>query len=572
MAITAYFYQFEKKINSTKQPTLSVGDIALMVELKGVTNLFTPSLTITDSTFTSGGSITNPMKFTYCYLPDFSRYYFVRSWSWILGRWECALEVDVLASFKDGIGDTTAYVLRSASNYDASIVDTKYPTKADCVSISRTQSTIWRTNLDSNSITDGFYVLGIVNNDSGALGAVSYYAVACTVLRQFMAQLYASPSWMNITDASISNDLQKMLINPVQYIISCMYFPLSLQTTGVSWTTISTIPIGWWSITLTGGSVFYKLTGIKLQHDQSLEFSIPKHPDATGAFEWLQNSPYSQYQLEFFPYGVFSVDAAKLYGYDKLRCEMKTDLITGCSTLNLIRKKSGANYNGILYTVTTQVGIPISLAQMSVDLSRLGSSSTWALSAGLALASDTAATSELVNSAAAAIAPNIPNDTQTMLNMLALSKAGMPGAGNFSTAYAAAANQLGASSSPLEAASSALTAAAPSGGELTSLLKSVGKVAANIGNAVLASSGVCQMIGSTGTIAQYYFDQVLTLFYYEISTPDPTHYGYPLMQMKKISTLSGFVLCANGGNLTTNATQYERQAIVALMEAGFYYE
>lgn len=557
MAITAYFYQFEKKVNSTKQPGPMIpGDFAVTVELKSVTNLFTPSLVISADRFTSGGVLTNPMKFTYCELSDFNRFYFVRSWSWVLGRWECSLEIDVLASFKTEIGNTTTYVLRSASQYDAAVIDTKYPTKADCKSISQTQSSIWHINLDSNSITDGFYVIGVVNNDSGALGAVSYYAVACTVLRQFMSQLYASPSWMNITDASISNDLQKMLINPIQYIVSCMYFPLSLPISGASWTTISTIPVGWWSITLTGGAVFYKLTGAKLQHDQSLEFTIPKHPSASGALEWLQNSPYSNYQLEFFPYGVFSVDASKLYGFDKLRCEMKTDLITGCSTLNLIRKKSGSNYNGILYTVTTQIGIPISLAQMSVDMSRLGNASTWALSAGLALASDTAATSELVNSFVDVVNPDIPRETTGLLQAAGLDA--ISGA-TFKADYIP--SEYRSASQP-----------STSNGSIKSLLSSVGKVAANIGNAVLASSGVCQMIGSTGTIAQYYFDQVFTLFYYDIATTDPAHYGYPLMQMKKINTLSGFILCANGGDLAINATQYERQSIISLMQGGFYYE
>lgn len=558
MGITAYFYQFEKRVNSTKQPTMQVGDFAVTVELKSVTNLHAPTLIISADRFMSGGNISNPMRFTYCHLPDFDRYYFIRSWSWILGRWECSLEVDALASFKTAIGDTTAYVQRSASSYDASVVDTKYPTKADCRSIAATQSSIWRTNLDSNSITDGFYVLGIVNNDSGALGAVSYYAVACTVLRQFMAQLYASPAWMNITDASISNDLQKMLMNPIQYIISCMYFPLSLQISGASWTTISTIPIGWWSITLTGGSVFYKLTGTKLQHDQSLEFTIPKHPSASGAFEWLQNSPYSQYQLEFFPYGVFAVDAAKLYGFDKLRCEMKTDLITGCSTLNLIRKKSGTNYNGILFTVTTQVGIPISMAQMSVDLSRLGSTSTWALSAGLALASDTAATSELAHAVVDVITPDIPRETTGLLQSAGLDA--ISGA-TFRPEYI-----------PPEYRAASQRPASSDSGSLKSLLSSAGKVAANIGNAVLASSGVCQMIGSTGTIAQYYFDQVLTLFYYDIVQTDPTHYGYPLMQNKKINMLSGFVMCLNEGDLTAACTPIERQLIIAAMTGGFYYE
>ena len=559
MGIMAQFYQFEKKVNSTKKPTGSAdGDFATAVEIKDVTNLFTPSLTLSTSLFVNGSTIKNPMKYTYCYIPDFARYYFIRSWSWILGRWECSLEVDVLASFKTRIGNTTAYVLRSASEYDASVVDTKYPTKSDCKSIADSKSSIWHINLESGTITDGFYVVGIINNDGSALGAVSYYAVSCSVMRSFMAKLYSSPSWMNITDASISNDLQKMLVNPAQYIVSCMYFPLSLQVTGAGWTTISNIPVGWWSIQLTGGNeVFYKLTSNKLQHDMSVEFTIPKHPSATGAYAWLQNAPYSSYQLEFFPYGVFAVDAAKLYGYEKLRCEIKTDLITGCSTLNLIRKKGGANYSGVLYSVSTQIGIPISLAQMSVDLSRLGNTSTWALSAGLALASDTAATSDLVNAAIDVVTPDIPRETAGLLQSAGLDA--ISGA-TFKPDYI-----------PTEYRSS-VRQETKSGDGVASLLRSAAKVAANIGNAVLASSGVCQVIGSTGTIAQYYFNQVLTLFYYDIATPDPTHYGYPLMQSKKINTLSGFILCANGGDLAIAATQYERQAVLALMTGGFYYE
>ena len=558
MGITAYFYQFSKRVNSTKRPVQVSGDFATTVELKDVTNLFTPSLTLSTSLFVNGSAIKNPMKYTYCYIPDFARYYFIRSWSWILGRWECSLEVDVLASFKTGIGNTTAYVLRSASEYDASVVDTKYPTKSDCHSVADSKSTIWHINLESGTITDGFYVVGIINNDGSALGAVSYYAVSCSVMRSFMAKLYSSPSWMNITDASISNDLQKMLINPAQYIVSCMYFPLSLQVSGAGWTTISNIPVGWWSIQLTGGNeVFYKLTSNKLQHDMSVEFTIPKHPAATGAYEWLQNAPYSSYQLEFFPYGVFAVDAAKLYGYEKLRCEIKTDLITGCSTLNLIRKKGGANYIGVLYSVSTQIGIPISLAQMSVDLSRLGNTSTWALSAGMALASDTAATSDLVNAAIDVVTPDIPRETTGLIQAAGLDA--ISGA-TFKSSYI-----------PAEYRSS-VRPESKSGDGVASLLRSAAKVAANIGNAVLASSGVCQVIGSTGTIAQYYFNQVLTLFYYDIATPDPTHYGYPLMQSKKINTLSGFILCANGGDLTIAATQYERQAVLALMTGGFYYE
>ena len=574
--IVRFYDDFEKRVNSTKVPTNTVGTFKdFNVNLKDPTNLFAPIITINADDFKDGNNnIINPMNYNYAYIQDFKRYYFVRSWTWLNGIWSADLEIDFLASHKTAIGNTTAYVLRSASSYDADLIDTKYTVKSDCHVAYDSLSSVWHTNINSTSITDGFYVLGIVNNDSGSVGAVSYYAVAGNVLRSFMSQLYASPSWLNITDTSISNDLQKMLINPIQYIISCMFFPLSLQITGQSWTTVSTIPVGWWDITLPSPAVFYKLTNIKLQYDSSVEFTIPKHPSATGAFKWLENSPYSTYQLEFFPYGVFTIDSAKLYGFEKVRCEQKIDLMTGSGTMNVIRKKSGTNYNGFLFSVSSQVGIPISMAQMSVDLSRLHGASTWALSAGLGLASDTSAVSELVNNAKDVV-PDVTMDTSasSVMTRVAMSGLGVAGAGNWRMEQTKW-SQLGVDTSPRAAVSAILPQVDTSstGDKLASLLKSAGKVAANIGNAILASSGTCHMMGATGTLAQYYLNQSLILFYFDIVDTDPTHYGYPLSQNKKINTLSGFVLCANDGDLSISGLATERQSIVAAMTGGFYYE
>ena len=162
MAISATFYKNDKKVNSTKLPVSSPDDITLSVELKDVVNLFTPSLIISTDTFVSGGHIINPMKWNYCYLPDFERYYFVRSWSWVLGRWECSLEVDVMASFKTEIGNTSAFVLRAASQCDPDLIDTKYPTETqisgseqDTQTPSGNIVTVWNTNIKNASIDDG---------------------------------------------------------------------------------------------------------------------------------------------------------------------------------------------------------------------------------------------------------------------------------------------------------------------------------------------------------------------------------------------------------------------------------
>ena len=152
MAISANFFKNNKRVNSTKLPAYGAGTFGTQIELKDYTNLFTPSLILSRDKFhDANNNPVNPMEWNYCYIPDFNRYYYVRSWSWVLGRWECDLEVDVLASFKDEIGDTTTYVLRSYSQCDNRIIDTKYATKGIVKSRASSRSSIWETNLSSTS-------------------------------------------------------------------------------------------------------------------------------------------------------------------------------------------------------------------------------------------------------------------------------------------------------------------------------------------------------------------------------------------------------------------------------------
>ena len=198
------------------------------------------------------------------------------------------------------------------------------------------------------------------------------------------------------------------------------------------------------------------------------------------------------------------------------------------------------------------------MAQMSVDTSRIGNISTLAMSAGLALASDTAATSELANAAIDVVTPSVPTERAPLTWKDYIFPAfGLTGKGE--SIFSSTAQGV---KETFESKKE----------DITSLLRSAGKVAVNIGNAVLASSGTCKISGSTGTLAQFYLDQIFTLFYFNITDTDPIHYGYPLSQNKKINTLSGFILCANDGDLQIDGLAMERQAIVSAMTGGFYYE
>ena len=578
MAITATFYKdVSKKLNSTKIPTYGYyNEIDLTVELKDVTDLYTPSLIISSDTFMSGGSIINPMHYNYFYLTDFERYYFVRDWSWILGRWECALEVDVLASFKSQIGDSALYVLRSSSSCDPDIVDTKYPVKAQGADTTYQRKTygsvynVWNTNIYNANVTDGFFRVSIVNNDSGAIGAVAHYAFSGRVMAELMNKLYSAPSWMNITDANLSQDLQKMMFNPMQYITSVIWIPTGFNTTGQ--TPIHTIPYGWWSLTLTGS--VYQITTGTMSKTVSQSIPVVHHPQySEDKRRWLQLSPYTTAALYFTPFGFVPLDTSKFYNATHIDIEVRVDVITGKGTLILSSHRTvngSTSYGGTFYTTTAQVGVPITIAQMAVDMSALGQASTWVGAAGIALAVGGLqdSLSNLKNGLVDGVRGIFDNVKQRVTGTPAGNPNTVAGRLKISVAQIQAQTQNGIGGE----IQAGLQRGIESVGSGNSLLSSLKEIAGDIGSAALAAAGTCSSSGSTGGMAALSEMLFIQWYFQRIVNPDSNNYGYPLCQNTILKTLSGFVLCQNGNDLDVTCTPAERQAICAFMEAGFFYE
>lgn len=574
MAITATFCKNDKKINSTRQPIASADDITLQVELKDVTNLFTPSLVISADVFTDGlGNIVNPMRYNYVQLPDFERFYFVRSWSWVVGRWECALEVDVMASFKTEIGSTVAFVLRAASQYDADIIDTKYPTTMNEAASLQEESyfgatTPWNTDIKNAGISSGFYVISVTNSDISAIGGVSYYAMAAPVMAELMNKMFSAPTWMNITDANISNDLQKMLMNPMQYITSIMWIPRGLNTTGM--TTTNVLPLGWWSLTLTGS--FYRLNVQNTAVEFSISASLLYHPQYNAQKRrWLQLSPYTTAALYLPPFGFIALDTTKLYLSDKLKLRIRIDVITGRGTLFISHSYTyqGVEYDGgVIYTTVAQVGVPMTIAQMAVNFDALSSASTWVMSAGIALTAGglqeslkdlkngivQGAKNMLANTEAGRTASNVIDRLRPAYNPQANARMGA----TEMTSRIVGGLQRGLEAGPQESA--------------PSLLTTLKEMASDIGSTALAAAGTCTSTGSTGGFACLQERPFIEYYFMLIAGVDDEHNGIPLARKTMISNLSGFILCGNTDDFTANCTPAERQAVRGIMEAGFYYE
>lgn len=95
--------------------------------------------------------------------------------------------------------------------------------------------------------------------------------------------------------------------------------------------------------------------------------------------------------------------------------------------------------------------------------------------------------------------------------------------------------------------------------------------ATGIIDALAASQPVMQTSGTNGNRSVYHISGLLFSFYHSLVDDDLSHRGRPLCRQKTISTLSGFIMCADA-HAELACYDSERQEIVNYMNTGFYYE
>lgn len=274
--IVVNFYAFEKLKNSTKQPEAPA--ISYQCELKGGCSLTAPVLRVRNN---------KPFTYNYCYIPDFNRYYFIRDWAWDAGIWVASCEVDVLASWKSEIGNSTEYVVRCASHFDGNINDGIYPTTNEF-----TQNWVDGSGLifhpPSSDFSGGYFILGVMG--VGTAGSAVYYALTSSQLGDLVTYMYDNPNAYldNPDDFELGEDLLRVVFNPAEYILSCVWVPLDAEDLGH--TTLTDITIGWWKTSVQGRKL------ISLAGKRSVSFTVPSHPQSYRG-NYLNYSPYSTYTI-----------------------------------------------------------------------------------------------------------------------------------------------------------------------------------------------------------------------------------------------------------------------------------
>lgn len=339
----AIFYQFAKRTNSTKRPS---GGREFGIDLKAPCNIIDPEIKI--------GTQKDPTGYNYCYLPTFSRYYWVKNWTYANGLWVASLTVDTLASYRDQIGSATEYVVRSSAQYDGTISDSLYPAKATVQSVTNAFQGGF-----AETISGGFFVIGFIAKAANSIGAVTYVVMTPVNAKKLSAKLLTDVSYLSIDNTEISDSLTKVLFNPYQYIVSCNYFPFSIAELTAHLPLVNSVDVGWWSVDIPCwilGEDNNNLT-------KSVSVAIPKHPQAANRGGYCNASPYTDYTIFLQPFGVIPLDASKLWGAARLSIQYVTDLFTGDSILRMF-----TDTNQLVHETTAKLGVPVQLSNITFDI------------------------------------------------------------------------------------------------------------------------------------------------------------------------------------------------------------
>ena len=343
-------FKANKKPKSTARPS---GGTRISGEIKHDCSIINP-------TFRFSATLRSDLTgFNMLYAEDFNRYYYISNWSYVAGFWEADCSCDVLASFRQVIGSTSMFCMRAANRYDGRVMDTLYPT-FHASTVDTTASSPWGQ-------ADRF-ILGVIGPaDTSQAGSVTYYCMPPGSLKDFMKYVLGQNRLVDdgtFNWGSLSSAIRAAILNPVEYIVSCTYVPFQPSPLGAL---VSAIPYGWWSSSV---SNTYLLNETMIHTMPDITINIPHHPQMASKGVFVQNAPYSRFELQVNPFGVVPLDGSLIQDADHLRISIKIDLVTGMGIMEVFTVFLDTTER-FLTRVTAQVGVPVQLSQESANLSAI---------------------------------------------------------------------------------------------------------------------------------------------------------------------------------------------------------
>ena len=353
MAFPISLCSFSKPFNSTARPSSFA--VTASGELKDKSGIRNPRILWSYGTAT-------PSAYNYAYIALFGRYYYITDWIYQGGGiWEIQMQVDVMATYRDEIGASTQYVLRSSVTYDGDIIDEMYPQKATV-----TRSTQAVTS-PFQAFGTGTYsvVLGVIGQKTSTnKTGIAYYVMNAQTFNSFLNSIFGNNDYFGISEISFA--LTKAIANPADYITTCKLLPFTAPYSGSE-----TIKMGWWDSGVTGAALapnpIFEWQG---------DITIPKHPQAATRGNYL-NISASRYLLVSPLWGNIPINAASIKNATQLHLYIRVDCISGVGDLMI-------SADGVaIEKTTTQVSTEVPIGQVSQDFIGAASAALAGVSAAM---------------------------------------------------------------------------------------------------------------------------------------------------------------------------------------------
>lgn len=334
--------KFLKEINSTKKINVSgpttPGFTNIEVKIKEPCSILSPVIIISNDVY-------DP-EWNYCYIYIWKRFYFMHDATIQPGqRWEVQLGVDVLATWKEYILASTAYVARSASNYSNYIPD---PTWSHTSNIGQTTQEI---DIGLDLEIQGCYLLFLAGAAPAGVGAIpsqSVFVLNAVEIYRLIDYMFSNNFYDALTQGLTDPDLGKMgklTFNPFQYVTKCLWLPFN---PGDLPTTSTHIRFGWWNSGLTGGLLTH------FEKQLSFSFTLGTYDSwKDRAGDWTKNELY----IPGFP----SMSLPSDIQGQTLTGKINVDFATGESTLFIF---SG---NHLIQTNSGKLGCEVQLSSLYKD-------------------------------------------------------------------------------------------------------------------------------------------------------------------------------------------------------------
>lgn len=350
----AVFYSFSKRRNSTKQPT---GGTTIDVNLKAVTDMRSPILVL---------SYQGIPAFNYFSLDG--KYYWIDSIESIRDNvWAIHGRIDVLASFKADILNTTAFVVYDTTA-NSEIVDGRIPIKTS-VTRARSFATL-------NPAAESFG--SIIITCQGYDGCNSYI-IGYNYLQDLLNQVnpWMNDKFDNLVDpndpittlANLYLESQKLTLgmgNVLENIKNIIIVPFNVSGSYLKEITLGAFNTGIYGAVVTDTPVQSNVTSI----------SIPWQSSG-----WRRKSPYTELSL-YLPFvGTVSLSPDSLIGVSSLSIKTSVNKLSGAVSYEV-----EADNNTILVT-GANAGYQIPFGSLSLTISDITASLSQVMNAAPALVS-----------------------------------------------------------------------------------------------------------------------------------------------------------------------------------------